>query len=119
MAERIGWANSVTQLGCGVDVFVGGGEGVMDGAGVLLTVGVKLGAGVTVDAMDVNAGVGCGEKVLHDDMTSIMIVRTREINFVLENVLIYQFAPHCFSGSAARQNGSAVAAAGLARLVSL
>ena len=102
MAERIGWANSVIQLGCGVDVFVGGGEGVIDGIGVLLTVGVKLGTGVSVDAIDVNVGVGCGEKVPHDEMISIMIVRNGELN-VLENALIYHSVPHCFSGSAAER----------------
>jgi hypothetical protein len=79
----------------------------MDGTGVLLTVGVKLGTGVSVDAMGVNAGVGCGENVLQDEMTSIILVRTSGINFVLENVLMVQFAPHCFSGSAGQQPGEA------------
>ncbi len=86
MVERIGWANSVTQLGCGFEVLVGGGEGVTDGTGVLLTVGVKLETGVSVDAIADNVGVGCGKKVLHDEVTSIMVVRIRETNFILEYV---------------------------------
>jgi hypothetical protein len=55
-----------------------------------------------VGATGVNVGVGCGEKEPHDELTSTMIGRTREIH-VLENALIDQFAPHSFSGSAAQR----------------
>lgn len=53
---------------------------------MLLTVGVKLETGVSVDAITVNVGVGCGKKVLHDEVTSIMVVRTRKINLFSEYV---------------------------------
>lgn len=61
MAARMGSAKSVTHAGIGVAVIVGRGEGVTEGMGVLLVVGVN----VSVGSSGVSVDVSWGKTVLH------------------------------------------------------
>lgn len=61
MAARMGSAKSVTHAGTGVAVLVGRVEGVAEGIGVLVTVGLIVSVGST----GVRVDVSCGKNVLH------------------------------------------------------
>lgn len=84
----MGWAKSVTQCGWGVDVLVGRGDGVIDGTGVLVTVGMRLGVGVFEIEMGVIVDGGADESALHDKILSVIITLTRAKELFLESLLM-------------------------------
>jgi len=67
---------------------VGYGEGVMVGAIVLRTVGVKMGFGVSVGGLRGDVAVGCGKAGLHDGMRSTLTAKTRDRILVLVSLFI-------------------------------
>jgi len=96
MAARIGSANSVIQIGSGVGVQVGYGDGVREGARVLRTVGVKMGLGVSIGALRVTVDIGFGKAVLQAGMTSMQVVRIKDKILILESLIINQFFASLF-----------------------
>lgn len=81
MASRMGCENSVTHWGWGVAVFVGRGDEV----GVLATVGVRLGAGVSVEA---EMGVGVTTDVAVASSGAEVGVEATELQATKRNVIV-------------------------------
>ncbi len=70
-------------------MLVGRGDGVIDGTGVLVTVGMRLGVGVFEIEMGVIVDGGADESALHDKILSVIITLTRAKELFLESLLMY------------------------------